>query len=273
MLRIGEFSALSAISIHMLRHYDKIGLLIPEHIDTFSGYRYYDKSQLVWANRIVALKELGFGLEEIEQSKAMTESQIQELLKNKYREKVQETEKLMQQMKRLEIAIQAEKEHSEYGLSVVTKTIPEMYVAYYRGEIKEYVQEGNLWRNLHQCCSANAVTVDDTALSIAIYYGHPQGRETMDVEVQLSLKGNPSKGKKKLTFIKLLPEQMVASVAFQGSYRKIGSVNSYVADWLEQNHYEITGQIFSIYHNSPGDDAIEDEFITEICFPIKRIES
>lgn len=31
MLRIGEFSALSGISIHMLRNYDKIGLLIPSY--------------------------------------------------------------------------------------------------------------------------------------------------------------------------------------------------------------------------------------------------
>lgn len=36
MLRIGEFSALSSISINMLRHYDKIGLLIPKHVDQVS---------------------------------------------------------------------------------------------------------------------------------------------------------------------------------------------------------------------------------------------
>ena len=37
MLRIGEFSVLSQISIHMLRHYNEIGLLIPEYIDHFTG--------------------------------------------------------------------------------------------------------------------------------------------------------------------------------------------------------------------------------------------
>ncbi|NBH81077.1 MerR family DNA-binding transcriptional regulator [Clostridiaceae bacterium] len=45
MLKIGEFSVLSQISIHMLRHYDEIGLLIPEHVDDFTGYRYYLKSR------------------------------------------------------------------------------------------------------------------------------------------------------------------------------------------------------------------------------------
>ena len=39
MLKIGEFSKLSRISIRMLRHYDEIGLLTPETIDPFTGYR------------------------------------------------------------------------------------------------------------------------------------------------------------------------------------------------------------------------------------------
>lgn len=33
MFKIGEFSVLTSISIHMLRNYDKIGLLIPNYID------------------------------------------------------------------------------------------------------------------------------------------------------------------------------------------------------------------------------------------------
>jgi len=40
MLRIGEFSKLSRISIRMLRHYDEMGLLKPIHIGPDSGYRY-----------------------------------------------------------------------------------------------------------------------------------------------------------------------------------------------------------------------------------------
>ena len=41
MLKIGEFSKLSRVSIRMLRHYDDIGLLKPAEIDRFTGYRYY----------------------------------------------------------------------------------------------------------------------------------------------------------------------------------------------------------------------------------------
>ena len=52
MLRIGDFSKLSRVSIRMLRYYDEIGLLRPVKIDPESGYRYYNENQLPIAGRI-----------------------------------------------------------------------------------------------------------------------------------------------------------------------------------------------------------------------------
>ena len=65
MLRIGEFSKLSRVSIRMLRHYDDIGLLKPAEIDQFTGYRYYSPEQLPVIGRITALKDMGFSLADI----------------------------------------------------------------------------------------------------------------------------------------------------------------------------------------------------------------
>lgn len=65
MLKIGEFSKLSRVSIRMLRHYDTIGLLKPMVIHPETGYRYYGEEQLPIAGRIAALKEMGFRLSEI----------------------------------------------------------------------------------------------------------------------------------------------------------------------------------------------------------------
>ena len=62
MLKIGEFSKLSEVSIRMLRHYDEIDLLKPVKIDEFTGYRYYDEEQLYIMVRINSLKKMGFGL-------------------------------------------------------------------------------------------------------------------------------------------------------------------------------------------------------------------
>lgn len=65
MFRIGEFSRLAQVSGRQLRHYDRLGLLIPEYTDPQSGYRYYTAQQLPRLNRILALKELGLSLEQI----------------------------------------------------------------------------------------------------------------------------------------------------------------------------------------------------------------
>ena len=65
MLKIGEFSKLSRVSVRMLRHYDEIGLLKPAVIDPFTDYRYYREDQLPTACRIAALKDMGFSLADI----------------------------------------------------------------------------------------------------------------------------------------------------------------------------------------------------------------
>ena len=65
MLKIGEFSKLSRVSVRMLRHYDDIGLLHPAYIDRFTDYRYYSEAQLPTVCRITALKDMGFRLADI----------------------------------------------------------------------------------------------------------------------------------------------------------------------------------------------------------------
>lgn len=65
MFKIGEFSKLSLVPAKTLRYYDQIGLLKPNEVDHFTGYRYYSASQLPRLNRILALKDLGLSLEEI----------------------------------------------------------------------------------------------------------------------------------------------------------------------------------------------------------------
>ncbi len=46
MLKIGEFSRLTRVSVRMLHYYDDIGLLKPVQTDKFTGYRLYSVSQV-----------------------------------------------------------------------------------------------------------------------------------------------------------------------------------------------------------------------------------
>ena len=65
MFKIGEFSKLGQVSTRMLRHYDKLGLLVPDQIDEWTGYRYYTIQQLPRLHRIIALKDMGLSLQQI----------------------------------------------------------------------------------------------------------------------------------------------------------------------------------------------------------------
>jgi DNA-binding transcriptional MerR regulator len=65
MFSIGDFARLGRVSVRMLRHYDAIGLLRPARVDPTSGYRFYGADQLARLNRVVALKDLGFTLQQV----------------------------------------------------------------------------------------------------------------------------------------------------------------------------------------------------------------
>lgn len=65
MLTIGDFARHGRVSVRMLRHYDAIGLLRPARVDPASGYRLYAAAQLTTLNRVIALKDLGFTLQQV----------------------------------------------------------------------------------------------------------------------------------------------------------------------------------------------------------------
>jgi len=66
LLKIGEFAAVSDVPARTLRYYDRIRLFRPIHVDPSTGYRYYSRDQLPRINCILALKDLGLSLEQID---------------------------------------------------------------------------------------------------------------------------------------------------------------------------------------------------------------
>jgi DNA-binding transcriptional MerR regulator len=68
MLKIGDFSRLSRVSVRMLRYYDDAGLVKPKKIDEFTWYRYYSESQLPAMWKINTLKDMGFGVAAIRET-------------------------------------------------------------------------------------------------------------------------------------------------------------------------------------------------------------
>ncbi len=65
MIKIGELSSLTGVSIQTIRFYESEGLISPIEVDRWTNYRYYDESSVARLSEISYLKDLGFSLKEI----------------------------------------------------------------------------------------------------------------------------------------------------------------------------------------------------------------
>lgn len=146
-LQIGEFSALGHVSVRMLRHYERLGLLEPAAIDPFTSYRYYTLDQLPRLNRIIALKELGFSLEQVGDilSSHPTTTEMRALLNERRGMLAAEIERGSRRLDQVDIRLaQIEREGIPPEESeVVLKSLPALTVASVRGIVPSVERVSN----------------------------------------------------------------------------------------------------------------------------------
>jgi DNA-binding transcriptional MerR regulator len=126
MIRIGDFSRISQTPVSTLRYYDEVGLLKPVEVDHFTGYRNYTFDQLARLQRIQALKNLGFSLEEIARLLAddLPAPQVHEMLRSKRAELHGQVQDHHEQIERLDAWLkQIEKENNLTAYSIRTARI------------------------------------------------------------------------------------------------------------------------------------------------------
>lgn len=271
MLKIGDFSKLSRISIRMLRHYDEIGLLMPRSIDNFTGYRYYSEEQLPIAGRITALKDMGFALATIgEIMKSYDDSMaLAEFLAVKRAEIQVQAEEARHRLLLLDTAIKRLREdETMMKYDVTLKTIPKRHVASVRKTISAYDQEGILWNILYTETAKMNLQIANPCYGLAVFHDEGFKESDVDVEIQMSIQGE-YKDTENVVF-KTVPAVEIASATYKGSYDQLTQVHQTVAKWVNDNGYEFQSPMFCIYHVSPAQTQNVDELVTEVCYPIKK---
>lgn len=145
MLKIGEFSKLCHVSVRMLRHFEEMGLLLPERVDPFTGYRYYTASQLTTVSTIVSLQRMGLSLTAIGEilESSSTSQALETHIEACYRKKLKEAEKLQVQLWQLKAAGERlrRKEEIMKNYIVVAKELPSCQVASLRDTLSTYTEE------------------------------------------------------------------------------------------------------------------------------------
>ena len=270
MLKIGDFSKLSRVSIRMLRHYDEIGLLRPVKIDPESGYRYYSENQLPVAGRITALKDMGFGLSSIgEMLDSYTQKDILErrlLLKRS--ELLEQSRQTAYRLRLLDTALERLRKDEPMKYDVTVKTIPERQVASVRQIIPCYEREGELWSILMKETAGMHMQDGDPCLCSATFHDGEYRESNVDVEVQKTVRGNyPDTEHVKF---KTMPAVQVVSTVCRGSYDQMGEATAAVVSWVESSGCAFDGPSFFIYHVSPHETNDPEKFVTELCYPVRK---
>lgn len=271
MLKIGEFSRLSRISIRMLRHYDEAGILKPQSVDSVTGYRFYAEQQLLHACKIQILRQMGFGVNAIgEFLSHYHDIEAQEAFLQIQREHLMQKQKMLAgQLCLLDSTMEwLRKGGINMGYEVTLKTLPKRYVVSVRDVIPSYSGEGMLWEKLHQEMYAQNIEVNMSAMRTTMFYDGEYRESDVDIAVQMTV---PSRMEVKLPLLsEELPEVTYAGVLFRGPYEQITQVTMAIANWVAEQGYAWDGNYFMIYHVSPAETENPEEYVTEFCCPVKK---
>ena len=146
-LKIGEFSRMMQVTVKTLRHYEQKGLLLPDEVDEWTGYRYYTIDQMQRLNSIRDLQRLGFSLDEIHD---LYEETSQEPSLHQLDGKIQDTERQLRALmeRRAQLlhwrdSIKNIKTMEKFSI----QSLPSIIVASHREVIPHYGMIGDM------CCN------------------------------------------------------------------------------------------------------------------------
>ena len=271
MIKIGDFARLCQVSVPTLRHYDDIDLLKPISVDAFTGYRYYSVSQMPRLNRILALKDLGFSLDQIERvlNGGLSLEQLRGMLTLKQAEVEQHLADEQARLKRITTRLhQIELEDSMPNYEVVLKTVAPMLIASRTVTIPTNDQVPQVLNPAFgaACNYALEQGAKITGPCFAIWH---QAAEVLANEVAEAAfpidRKLPGTDEVK---VYELPQAQVASAVHHGDFENFTQLHTVLLKWIEANGYRVAGAYREFYIQH--DPNHMNESATEVQYPVEK---
>src|SRR5215207_729824 len=278
MFRIGEFSRITRVTIDTLRHYDALGLLKPANVDPFTGYRYYSARQLMSLNRILALKEVGFSLEEIARilQEKLTNDELRGMLKAQLMRAEQDMQTAQLRQDRILARLNYLNLEDEMpGYEVTLKPVERLTLAAMRDVVPALEQMpqrcSEMFDTLERWMRANDVPFGP---SLSIYYNEGFANENIDTECAFiitdpeavkTMKPDSPIGVRQLDAVPL----MASTIAVEDFYKKPGGLMpayNALAQWIEENNYQIAGPPRELFYGS----VERGDLTAEVQFPVEK---
>lgn len=279
MFKIGEFSRLGQVSTRMLRHYDQLGLLVPEQVDNWTGYRYYTIHQLARLHRIIALKELGLSLQQIGDllgsDGELSAEQMRGMLILRQRELERELAESRQRLASVEARLAQIEQTGRPGLyEFVVKSVEAQPIASlsacvpHVGEMGYYCE--TLYARLYR--ELAAVGVRPGGLEITLYHAEEYRETDLEVEIGISMDeaGRPPVAGDVLTFRELPPHDLVASTIYEGEFSAMTPAILALLNWIGQHGHVPAGPLRELHRSGPAHlvSATDGMAVVELQLPV-----
>lgn len=263
LYRIGLFAQMNHVSVKALRFYEEQGLLIPRSIDEETGYRYYTLSQMEKLHRILALKEVGFTLEDIKKLNLTNDEEA--FLINKKNEILNKIANLTLQLSKIEGYLH--KGSSSLAYPIMIKKIPKVLCATLKRRIDGYEDLFTLMPEAGKLMEEAKCECAIPEYCFTNYLEDEYKEEKILVEVCESIvKKTQEVGDLKF---KEFPEVEVASIYHKGPYSSLPKAYEAILRFIDENGYEIDGNIRENYIDGIWNKDSEEDWLTEIQIPVK----
>jgi DNA-binding transcriptional MerR regulator len=282
MFKIREFARFTRVSVKMLRHYDEIGLLRPARVDAATGYRYYSAEQVTRLNRLIALKDLGFSLEQIAGllNDDVSPEEIRGMLKLRRAEIEGQLRVEHERLAQVEAHLRLLDRPAPFAhYDVVLREAPAQWVASLRQTIGDEDAITRMFEELEDFLAQHRARAAYSPLTIY----HDAGPNDDEQEVETAVPVNrPLPATERITVYELPRVPLAACVVYEGSYARGAEALHALSLWIEHNRYAITGPMREVYLRFGANDSAklrlppafltEDsrQYVTEIQLPVEK---
>lgn len=273
-LKIGQFSRLCSVTVKTLRHYAKIGLLVPQIIDRETGYRYYAVSQFQKMSNILRLKDMGYSLEEI---KELYEDDNHSPSSDSLREKL---EKCEQDLKRLQLRLSLIKSVLDAQKKIETmekieiEKLPAITVASCRRTIASYDELGQLCTDVIAPEMARlGCECTQPGYCFTVEHG---GYRPSDIDIEYceqvtKVPAGEGKDSSVIRFKELSEVPVAVCMAVCGPYEKLRQSYIDLFGWMDREGYRVAGQPRACYVDGIWNQENPEKWLTIIQVPAEKV--
>jgi DNA-binding transcriptional MerR regulator/effector-binding domain-containing protein len=255
-MKIGDFSRLGQVSVRMLRHYESLGLLIPETVDEFTGHRRYGAGQLTRLNRIMALNALGIPLRSIADlldSELSTDGLV-EMLHGRRQQLLAEQSAVVAALAEVDFRLAlVERTTMDHPDCIIKKLPPERILGRTALLGEPPFDTAEIGPLFDSAANAIAEAGGEPTMGVGLYTETAAG-----TEVTCGFRtSTTSMGSEPPLETTELPSCMAATLVHEGSMNQIGASWQHLAKWTIAQSWELVGPCREVYLETSPDWVVE----------------